>query len=117
MFIITVHHVIKRHQDINSTNILHESQEFIDMMRHIITKCQFALILNLINERRNNDLSRKMEVTEKDKYSTIIDSELQGCDEKLIVMICYRYKFQLHCIVIFFGMIIQTCSNLNSIAF
>ena len=36
MFIITLHHVIKRHQDINSTNILHESQEFIDMMRHII---------------------------------------------------------------------------------
>ena len=42
-----------------------------------------------------------MEVTEKGEYSTIIDSELQGCDEKLIVMICYRYKFQLHCIVIF----------------
>ena len=63
-------------------------------------KCQFVLILNLINEKRNNDLSQRMDVTEKDEYSIIIDSELQGCDGKInyndmvsnfCLMICYRY--------------------------
>ena len=33
-------------------------------------KCQFALILNLINEKRINDLSQRMDVIEKDECVT-----------------------------------------------
>ena len=49
----------------------------------ISQKCQFALILNLINEKRINDLSQRIDVNEKDEYVTRNDSELQGCDDKM----------------------------------
>ena len=40
-------------------------------------KCQFALILNLINEKRMNDLSQRMDVTEKN------DDDKMNCDDKV----------------------------------
>ena len=40
-------------------------------------KCQFALILNLINEKRMNDLSQRMDVTEKN------DDDNMNCDDKV----------------------------------
>ena len=40
-------------------------------------KCQFALILNLINEKRMNDLSWRMDVTEKN------DDDKMNCDDKV----------------------------------
>ena len=40
-------------------------------------KCQFALILNLINEKRMNDLSQRMDVTEKN------DDDKKNCDDKV----------------------------------
>ena len=46
-------------------------------------KCQFALILNVISEKRSNDLSQRMDVNENDKCVTTNDSELQGCDDKM----------------------------------
>ena len=49
----------------------------------ISQKCQFTLILNLINEKRINDSSQRMDVNEKNEYVTTNDSELQGCDDKM----------------------------------
>ena len=46
-------------------------------------KCQFALIFNLINEKRTNDLSQKIDVNEKNDCVTTNDSELQRCDDKM----------------------------------
>ena len=40
-------------------------------------KCQFALILNLINEKRINDLSQRMDVNEKN------DDDKMNCDDKV----------------------------------
>ena len=40
-------------------------------------KCQFALILNLINEKRMNDLSQRMDVNEKN------DDDKMNCDDKV----------------------------------
>ena len=59
VFIITVHHVIKRHQDINYTNILHESQECIDMMRHIIKNDT-----EFIFESDSDEVSNKLLINE-----------------------------------------------------
>ena len=39
-------------------------------------KFQFALILNLVNEKRMNDLSQRMDVTEKN------DDDNMNCDDK-----------------------------------
>ena len=39
-------------------------------------KCQFELILNLINEKRMNDLSQRMDVNEKN------DDDKMNCDDK-----------------------------------
>ena len=41
-------------------------------------KHQCALILNLINEQRNNDLSKVMNFNEKNDCSIVLDSELYG---------------------------------------
>ena len=46
-------------------------------------KCQFALILNLINEKQIDDLLRGKDVNEKNEYVTTNDSELQECDDKM----------------------------------
>ena len=47
-------------------------------------KCQFALILNLINEKKINNLKHRMNVNVKDEYSTTNKSDLQGCDKQKV---------------------------------
>ena len=56
--------------------------KFVTILK-ISQKCQFALILNLINKKRIDNLSQRMDVNEKDKCVTTNNLELQGCDDKM----------------------------------
>ena len=55
--------------------------KFVTTLKRL-QKYQFVLILNLIKRKKINELSRRMDVNEKNEYVTTNDSELQGCDDK-----------------------------------
>ena len=76
-----------------SSSYKHISMDEIDvhlvMAKFVTTltrsqKCQFALILNLINEKQINNLKHRMNVNVKDEYSTTNKSDLQGCDKQKV---------------------------------
>ena len=64
------------HISIDVIDVHLEIAKFVTSLKRS-QKCQFALILNLINEKRMNDLSQRMDVTEKN------DNDKMNCDDKV----------------------------------
>ena len=76
-----------------SSSYKHISMDEIDvhlvMTKFVTTlirsqKIQFALILNLINEKQINNLKHRMNDNVKDEYSTTNKSDLQRCDKQKV---------------------------------
>ena len=69
-----------KHISIDEIDVHLVIEKFVTSLKRS-QKCQFALILNLINEKRMNDSSQRMDVNEKN------DDDKMNCDDK-VSLIC-----------------------------